>query len=87
MSESPPLKGTYPGTLQVFVYIIHGHTVVKFRDSLPYICSAGVGRTGTYLAINNTLDQIEKEQMVDIPGIISKLRQKRMKMVQNYVSV
>ena len=59
---------------------------MKFHDSLPYICSAGVGRTGTYLAINNTLDEIEKEQVVDIPGIITKLRQKRMKMVQNYVS-
>ena len=29
---------------------------------------------------------MDKEQVVDIPGTITKIRQKRMKMVQNYVS-
>ena len=48
--------------------------------------SAGVGRTGTFIAVDNILEQIEKEQLVDVPGIITKIRQRRMKMVQNYVS-
>ena len=48
-------------------------------------CSAGVGRTGTFIAIDNILEQIEKEQVVDIPGAITKIRQKRMKMVQTHV--
>ena len=49
-------------------------------------CSAGVGRTGTFIVIDNILEQIEKEQIVDIPGAITKIRQKRMKMVQTHVS-
>jgi protein tyrosine phosphatase len=53
---------------------------------VPFVHSAGVGRTGTYITIDNSLEQIEKERVVDIPGVITKMRQKRMKMVQNYVS-
>ena len=51
-----------------------------------YACSAGVGRTGTFIVIDNILEQIEKEQVVDIPGAITKIRQRRMKMVQTDVS-
>ena len=51
------------------------------------VCSAGVGRTGTFITIDNVLEQIEKEKVVDIPGAITKIRQKRMKMVQTHVSI
>ena len=50
-----------------------------------YVHSAGVGRTGTFIVIDNVLEQIEKEQVVDIPGAITKIRQRRMKMVQTHV--
>ena len=46
-----------------------------------------MGRTGTFITIDNVLEQIEKEQVVDIPGAITKIRQKRMKMVQTHVSI
>ena len=46
-----------------------------------------MGRTGTFIAIDNILEQIEKEQVVDIPGAITKIRQRRMKMVQTHVSI
>ncbi|XP_064386164.1 uncharacterized protein LOC135334777 [Halichondria panicea] len=45
-------------------------------------CSAGVGRTGTYIAIDNVLDQISVEGLIDISGTIIKSRNQRMKLVQ-----
>jgi len=45
-------------------------------------CSAGVGRTGTFITIDIALQQAENESKVDIPAIITKLRTQRMKMVQ-----
>ena len=47
--------------------------------------SAGVGRTGTYIALNNVMDQTEAENIVDIDRVIVKMRNQRMKMVQTKV--
>ena len=48
--------------------------------------SAGVGRSGTFICIDNVLEQIKKEEVVDIAGAINKMRHQRMKMVQTVVS-
>ncbi len=48
-------------------------------------CSAGVGRTGTYIVIDNVLDQIATEGQVDISGTVVKARNQRMKLVQTQV--
>ena len=48
-------------------------------------CSAGVGRTGTFITIDQTLEQVEKERVVNIPQVISNIRRQRMKMVQTVV--
>ena len=37
--------------------------------------SAGVGRTGTFIAIDHILEQREEEGVIDIPGVIQNLRQ------------
>ena len=50
-------------------------------------CSAGVGRTGTFIAIDIALEQAKREGVVDIAGIVNRLRQQRMKMVQTLVSI
>ena len=50
-------------------------------------CSAGVGRTGTYIAIDNVLDQISAEGLIDISGTIVKSRNQRMKLVQTQVGI
>ena len=49
-------------------------------------CSAGVGRTGTFIAIEIGMDRIKQEGKVDIAGIVTRLRQQRIKMVQTSVS-
>ena len=56
-------------------------------SSLPTlpVCSAGVGRTGTLIAIDMALEQAAQEKVVDIPAIVTKMRRQRMKMVQNSV--
>ena len=48
-------------------------------------CSAGVGRTGTFITLDIALEQANKEGIVDIPGIVTRLRQQRMYMVQTEV--
>ena len=50
------------------------------------LTSAGVGRTGTFIAINTILEQVKQEKMVDVAGVITKMRHQRMKMVQTAVS-
>ena len=57
--------------------------LLKFHYFSP--CSAGIGRTGTFIAIDNLLEQLEVEKIADVPGAITKMRQRRMKMVQNSV--
>ena len=48
-------------------------------------CSAGVGRTGTFITIDLALEQAKTEGVVDIPGIVNRLREQRMQMVQTVV--
>uniref|UniRef100_W5MLN4 Receptor-type tyrosine-protein phosphatase C n=1 Tax=Lepisosteus oculatus TaxID=7918 RepID=W5MLN4_LEPOC len=45
-------------------------------------CSAGVGRTGTYIGIDAMMEGLEAEGRVDIYGYVVKLRRQRCLMVQ-----
>ncbi|XP_070602491.1 receptor-type tyrosine-protein phosphatase C isoform X2 [Erythrolamprus reginae] len=53
-----------------------------FSGPIVIHCSAGVGRTGTYIGIDAMLEALEAEGRVDVYGYIAKLRRQRCLMVQ-----
>ncbi|KAH0507962.1 Receptor-type tyrosine-protein phosphatase epsilon [Microtus ochrogaster] len=48
-------------------------------------CSAGVGRTGTFIVIDAMMDMIHSEQKVDVFEFVSRIRNQRPQMVQTDV--
>ncbi|XP_053806940.1 receptor-type tyrosine-protein phosphatase C isoform X1 [Vidua chalybeata] len=53
-----------------------------FSGPIVVHCSAGVGRTGTYIGIDAMLEGLDAEGRVDVYGYIVKLRRQRCLMVQ-----
>ena len=69
--------------------IINILTCLKLRCDAPISfflkvvhCSAGVGRTGTFIVVDAMLQRITAEKTVDVFGYVSSLRRNRNLMVQ-----
>uniref|UniRef100_A0A8D0ACI8 Receptor-type tyrosine-protein phosphatase epsilon n=1 Tax=Sander lucioperca TaxID=283035 RepID=A0A8D0ACI8_SANLU len=45
-------------------------------------CSAGVGRTGTFIVIDSMIDMMHIEQRVDVFGSVSRIREQRCQLIQ-----
>nr|XP_034320230.1 uncharacterized protein LOC117687579 isoform X2 [Crassostrea gigas] len=66
----------------------HGHLkrTKTSRNLGPILvhCSAGIGRTGTFIAIDALYEEGQKTGKVYIADYVTKMREKRMNMVQTY---
>ncbi len=68
--------------------------IKRVRKSHPYSntdimvvhCSAGVGRTGTFITLDYMLERIKTENTFNIFQFVSELRKQRVLMVQTLVS-
>ncbi|KAJ8406506.1 hypothetical protein AAFF_G00300800 [Aldrovandia affinis] len=66
-----------------FRHLVREHMDQYSRNSPTVVhCSAGVGRTGTFIAIDRLIFQIERDGVVDVYGVIHDLRMHRPLMVQ-----
>lgn len=53
---------------------------------LSLLLSAGVGRTGVFIALDHVIQHVRDHDFVDVYGLVAELRSERMCMVQNLVS-
>ncbi|XP_071101059.1 receptor-type tyrosine-protein phosphatase epsilon-like [Haliotis cracherodii] len=58
--------------------------VTSREQTQPIIvhCSAGIGRTGTYIAVEGLMEQAKTEGVVDVVSIASNMRRQRTNMIQ-----
>ncbi|XP_033883126.3 receptor-type tyrosine-protein phosphatase O-like isoform X2 [Acipenser ruthenus] len=64
-----------------FVQIVRQQAARRKGPVLVH-CSAGVGRTGTFIALDRLLQHIREHEYVDILGLVSEMRSHRLSMVQ-----
>lgn len=73
-----------PRDTSSFLMFHHKLMAALSVDPGPVIvhCSAGVGRTGCFIAIDSLMEQMESEKMVDVFGFVANMRKQRNFMVQ-----
>ncbi|CAL8323062.1 unnamed protein product [Lota lota] len=64
-----------------FVHIVR-QQANKSKDPVVVHCSAGVGRTGTFMALDRLMQHIREHEYADILGMVSEMRSHRLSMVQ-----
>ncbi|XP_077324710.1 receptor-type tyrosine-protein phosphatase O isoform X3 [Lithobates pipiens] len=64
-----------------FVYMVR-QKAAKTKGPITVHCSAGVGRTGTFIGLDRLMQHIRDHEYVDVLGLVAELRSYRMCMVQ-----
>ncbi|XP_056877816.1 receptor-type tyrosine-protein phosphatase O isoform X3 [Takifugu flavidus] len=64
-----------------FVHIVR-QQANRTKEPIVVHCSAGVGRTGTFIALDRLMQHIREHEFVDILGMVSEMRSHRLSMVQ-----
>uniref|UniRef100_A0A8C1A1R3 Receptor-type tyrosine-protein phosphatase n=1 Tax=Cyprinus carpio carpio TaxID=630221 RepID=A0A8C1A1R3_CYPCA len=54
----------------------------SFSGPIVVHCSAGVGRTGTFIVIDGMIDMMYAEKKVDVFGFVSRIREQRSQLIQ-----
>lgn len=71
-----------PAMLLSFVSAVRAHMPHSGSGPTLVHCSAGVGRTGTFIALDQLLQQIRRQSEVDIFALVLNMRDHRIHMVQ-----
>ncbi|XP_076441137.1 receptor-type tyrosine-protein phosphatase epsilon-like [Babylonia areolata] len=75
---------TYPTTLLAFRRKVQSFSPDNTAPILCH-CSAGIGRTGTYIGLHYLLDQANNEGQVDVLQAAHNMRGNRVNMIQTCV--
>ncbi|XP_062579218.1 receptor-type tyrosine-protein phosphatase epsilon-like [Saccostrea cucullata] len=79
-----PDHGT-PDPLCLVVFLDHVTRIGSYQNSPTLVhCSAGIGRTGTYIAIDVLNEIGSKTGRINVAEYVKKMRKNRMNMVQTY---
>lgn len=70
-------------SILAFRELVREH-IQSAKDAGPTLvhCSAGVGRSGTFIALDRLLQQMKQEKVVDMFGVVYTLRMNRYQMIQ-----
>lgn len=74
-------------SLICFIQRVHKEHPVSLDEPLLVHCSAGIGRTGTFILLDYAMQQMKREGSVSIYNILKGIRGQRMKMVHTQVSL
>ena len=82
-----PDHGVPDNVMSVIRFIRHVRKLFPPSQDQPLLvhCSAGVGRTGTFITLDMMMQQMKVEGTVSICQCVRNLRLQRMKMVQSQV--
>ncbi|XP_077565336.1 receptor-type tyrosine-protein phosphatase O isoform X2 [Stigmatopora nigra] len=65
-----------------FVRMVRRQAERGSKEPVVVHCSAGVGRTGTFVALDRLMQHIREQDFADVLGLVSEMRSHRLSMVQ-----